>query len=132
VPDRLPDRDVLQRIHRCHLGGAFAALTRHLRKQAGGDDSLVVTFFFDEPRANSSGRGFAFESKEAARDILSRVRPQERFLQDADLNEEVGRAMRNDGIYVLSIEDEVEQEACNDWDSKALGPPPKQWDCAGH
>jgi hypothetical protein len=93
----------------------------------------VVTFFFDKPQAKSSSRGFTFNSKEAARNILSRSLPQERF-QDADLNEEVSKAMQNDGIYVISIEDEVEQQACEDWDSNksnTLGPPPKQWDCPG-
>jgi hypothetical protein len=39
--------------------------------------------------------------------------------------------MQNDGIYVTSIEDEVEQQACEDWDSNTLGQPPKQWDCPG-
>ena len=39
--------------------------------------------------------------------------------------------MQNDGIYVISIEDEVEQQACEDWDSNTLEPPPKQWDCPG-
>src|SRR5215211_8109634 len=101
----------------------LTAFTQHFRKQSGGVDSVVVTFFFDKPQANSSGRGFTFNSKEAARNILLRSLPQERF-QDADLNEEVSKAMQNDGIYVISIEDEVEQQACKDWDSKMLGPPP--------
>src|SRR5215210_9059103 len=43
-------------------GEAFTAFTRHFRKQSGGVDNVVVTFFFDEPQANSSGRGFAFKS----------------------------------------------------------------------
>ena len=63
----------------------FTAFMRHFGKQAGSVDAVVVTFFFDEPQANSSGRGFAFNSKEAARNILSRSLPQERF-QDAYLN----------------------------------------------
>jgi hypothetical protein len=67
--------------------------------------------FFDEPQANTSGRGFAFDSKEAARNILSRSLPQERFLHDAYLNEEVSKAMQNDGIYAISIEVEIEQQA---------------------
>ena len=61
-------------------GEACAALTRKLRKQSGSDDNVAVTFFFEEPRANSSGRGLAFESEEAARDVLSRILPQERYL----------------------------------------------------
>jgi len=107
----------------------LTAFTQHFRNQSGGDDHVVVTFFldkpqakssgrgfafkifFDEPKAGTSGRGFAFDSKEAARDILSRALPQERF-QDAELNEEVSKAMQNDGIYVISIEDEIEQQAC--------------------
>ena len=113
-------------------GEDFTAFTQHFRKQSGGVDNVVVTFFFDEPQANSSGRGFAFNSKEAARNILSRFLPQERLLQDADLNQEVNKAMQNHGIYIISIEDEVEQQACEGWDPRSLGPPPKQWDCTGH
>jgi hypothetical protein len=130
----------------------LTAFTQHFRKQSGGVDNVVVTFFFDEPQANSSGRrftfkiffdepqantsgrGFAFNSKEAARKILSRSLPQERSLQDAYLNEEVRKAMQNDGIYVISIEDEIEQQACEGWGSNKsniLGRPPKQWNCPG-
>jgi hypothetical protein len=108
----------------------LTAFTRHFRKQYSGVDAVVVTFFFDEPQAKSSNRGFAFDSKEAARNILSRSLPQERF-QDAYLNQEVSKAMQNDGIYVISIEDEIEQQACEGWDSTILGPPPKQSDCPG-
>ena len=89
----------------------------------------MATFFFDEPQANSSGRGFAFNSKEAARNILSSSLPKE-----ADLNKEVSKAMQNDGIYLTSVEDEIEQQACEGWDSNksnTLGRPPKQWDCPG-
>ena len=117
-------------------GEAFAAFTQHFRKQPGGVSNVVVTFFFDEPQANSSGMGFAFKSKEAARSILSRfLAQQKRILQDADLNEEVSKAMQNDGIYVISIEDEIEQQACEGWasnKSNTLGRPPKQWDCPGY
>ena len=108
-------------------GEDFTAFTQHFRKQSGSVDNVVVTFFFDEPQANSSGWGSAFDSKEAARNILSTSLP-----EDADLEKEVNKAMQNDGIYVISIEDEVEQQACEDWDSKILGHPPNQWDCAGH
>jgi hypothetical protein len=89
--------------------------------------------FFDKPEANTSGRRFAFNSKDAARNILSRSLPQERF-QDAYLNEEVSKAMQNDDIYVIFIEDEIEQQACEGWvsnKSNTLGRPPKQWDCPG-
>ena len=117
-------------------GEAFAAFTQHFRKQSGSIANVVVTFFFDEPQANSSGMGFAFESKEAARSILSRFLAQQKhILQDAELNEEVSKAMQNDGIYVISIEDEIEQEACKDWasnESNTPGRPPKQWDCPGY
>jgi hypothetical protein len=114
-------------------GEAFAAFTQHFRKQSGGVDNVVVTFFFDEPQANSSGMGFAFKSKEAARSILSRFLAQQKhILQDADLNEEVSKAMQNDGVYVVSVDDEVEQQMCTAWDSKRLGTPPKQWNCPGY
>jgi hypothetical protein len=108
-------------------GEDFTALTQHLRKRSGGVDTIVITFYLDEPKANSTGKGFAFKSREVAHDILSRSLP-----KDADLDKEVGKAMQNDGVYVISIEDEVEQRACDAWDSKSLGPPPEQWDCAGY
>ena len=114
-------------------GEAFAAFTQHFRKQSGGVDNVVVTFFFDEPQANSTGMGFAFNSKEAARSILSRFFAQQKhILQDADLNEEVSKAIQNDGIYVVSVDDEVEQQMCAVWDTKTQEPPPKQWDCPGY
>jgi predicted Zn-dependent peptidase len=114
-------------------GEAFAAFTQHFRKQSGGVANVVVTFFFDEPQANSTGMGFAFKSKEAARSILSRFLAQQKhILQDAELNEEVSKAMQNDGVYVVSVDDEVEQQMCEVWDSNTLGRPPKQWDCPGY
>jgi hypothetical protein len=107
-------------------GEDFTALTHHFSQRSGSVDAVVVRFFFDEPQASSSGQGFAFNSEEAARDILSTSLP-----KGADLNKEVNTAMQNGGIYVISIEDEVEQKACRTWVSKVLGPPPKEWDCPG-
>ena len=109
----------------------LTAFTQHFRNQSRAVDNVVVTFFFNKPQAKSSSRGFAFKIFFEARNILSRSLPQERF-QDAYLSEQVSKAMQNDGIYVISIEDEVEQQACEDWDSKTLGHPPKQWDCPGY
>jgi hypothetical protein len=108
-------------------GEDFTAFTQHFRKQSGDVDALVVTFFLDKPQTISSGSGFAFNNKEAARNILSRS-----LSQNADLNKAVSKAMQNEGIYVISVEDQVEQQACEDWDPKILGHPPKQWDCSGH
>ena len=114
---------------RATLEEDLIAFTQHFRKQSGDVDAVVVTFFFDKPQANSGSRAslsmFSLtsqrlapavgasrsESREAARNILSRSLPQERF-QYAYLNEEVSRAMQNDGIYVISIEDEMRQHAC--------------------
>src|SRR5215208_401543 len=71
----------------------LTAFTQHFREQSGGVDAVVVTYFFGKPQAKSSGRGFAFNSKEAARNILSRSLPDK-----ADLDKEVNKAMQNDGI----------------------------------
>jgi hypothetical protein len=49
-----------------------------------------------------------------------------------NLNEEVKEAMQNDGVYVLTVEDKIEQQACESWDPGALGPPPEQWDRPGY
>jgi PBP1b-binding outer membrane lipoprotein LpoB len=48
------------------------------------------------------------------------------------LNQEVNEAMQNDGVYVLTVEDKIEQQACEGWDPGALGPPPERWDCPGY
>ena len=102
----------------------MTALTQHSRNRSSGTDILVVTFFFDKPRPNSA-QGFAFYNREAAQNILSETLP-----KGVNLNEEVGKAMQNDGIYVL--EDKIEQQACKNWDPRNLGPPPKRWDCPGY
>ena len=105
----------------------LTALTEHFRDQSADVDAVMVTFFFDKPNANSSGEGFAFYSREAARNILSETLP-----RGVNLNQEVNMAMQNDGTYVLTLENLIEQEACKDWDPRAIGPPPKQWDCPGY
>jgi hypothetical protein len=105
----------------------FTALTQHFRDQSADVDAVVVAFFFDKPRADSSGTGFAFNNEETARNILSEILP-----EGANLNEEVNKAMRNDGVYVVTLEDATEQEVCENWEAQGLGPPPEEWECPGY
>ena len=53
----------------------------------------------------------------------------------ANVEEEVEKAMANDGIYIVPIEamveDMIEQE-CASWDTTTLGTPPPEWDCPGY
>jgi hypothetical protein len=105
----------------------LTALTQHFRDQSTDVDAVAVTFVSDKPQANSSGTGFAFNSEEAARNILSEILP-----KGADLNEEVNKAMQNGGIYVVTLEDAIEQQACENWEAQSEGPPPEEWDCPGY
>ncbi len=104
----------------------LTALTQHFRNRSSGTDTVVVTFFFDKPRPNSA-QAFAFYDREAAQNILSESLP-----KGVNLNEEVNATMQNDGVYLLTIEDKIEQQACKSWDPRTLGPPPERWECPGY
>jgi hypothetical protein len=80
-----------------------------------------------EPSLPHAGFTGAFSNREVARDILFETLP-----KGVSLNEEANKAMQYDGIYVLALDNLIEQEACKDWDPRALEPPPKKWDCPGY
>jgi hypothetical protein len=103
----------------------LSALTQHFRNQSSGIDAVEVTFFVDKPYPNSA-EGYAFYDREAAQNILSKT-----LSKGVNSNEEVNKAMHNDGIYVLTVEDKLEQQACEGWEPRSLGPPPERWECPG-
>jgi hypothetical protein len=39
---------------------------------------------------------------------------------------------QNGGIYVVTLEDAIEQQACENWEAQSEGPPPEEWDCPGY
>jgi hypothetical protein len=105
------------------------AATRELWSETEGADALVVAFYPNEPMAEISGTGMAFADEEAARAVLS---AQYADPSEADIDGQVREAMANDGITVLSIEDEVDaatEEMCAEWDTTTMGTPPPEWDC---
>lgn len=54
---------------------------------------------------------------------------------EANVDEQVEEAMANDGISVLSIQDEVDaatEEMCAEWEVTTMGTPPPEWDCPGY
>ena len=94
------------------------------------EDILAVTFYPDEPMAEASGTAQAFLSEAAARTFIS---AQYADPSEADVEGQVSEAMANDGLLVVSIEDEVdemEQEMCAEWDT-TLGTPPPEFNCEG-
>jgi hypothetical protein len=51
------------------------------------------------------------------------------------VKERANKAMQNDGIYAIAVAELVEnltREACAEWDSKTLGPPPTEWKRRGY
>ena len=81
------------------------AITRELWSETADADALVATFYPDKPMAELSGTGYAFRNREAARAVLS---SQYTDPSEANVDEQVEEAMANDGISVLSIQDEVD------------------------
>ena len=108
------------------------AITRELWSETEDADTLVATFYPDKPMAELSGTGYAFRNREAARAVLS-----SRYTDpsEANVDEQVEEAMANDGISVLSIQDEVDaatEEMCAEWEATTMGTPPPEWDCPGY
>ena len=108
------------------------AITRELWSQTENADAMVAGFYPDKPMAELSGTGYAFRNREAARAVLS---SQYTDPSEANIDEQVDDAMANDGISVLSIQDEVEaatEEMCAEWEVTTMGTPPPEWDCPGY
>jgi hypothetical protein len=66
--------------------------------------AILVSFYPNKPAADVSGMGFAFKNEEVARVVLAQALSQETTVED-----EVGKAMANGGIYVVSVADEVRE-----------------------
>jgi hypothetical protein len=66
--------------------------------------AIVVSFYPNMPAADVSGMGFAFKNEQVARVVLAQA-----LAQGATVEDEVGKAMANGGIYVVSVADEVRE-----------------------
>ena len=105
------------------------AITRDLWANTDAE-AIQVVFYPNEPMADSSGTGMGFADREAAHAIISAMYADPSV---ADVDGLVEEAMRNDGIYVISVEDEVDaamHSVCADWDTTTMGTPPPE--CADY
>ena len=66
--------------------------------------AILVSFYPNKPTADVSGMGFAFKNEQVARVVLAQALSQEVTVED-----EVGEAMANGGIYVVSGANEVRE-----------------------
>lgn len=75
-------------------------ITADLWLDSPGYLAILVTFSPDNPTVDFSAVGFAFENEQAARVVLAQ------FLgQGASVEDEVGEAMANGGVYVVAPAD---------------------------
>ena len=66
--------------------------------------AILVSFYPNKPTADLSGMGFAFKNEQVARVVLAQA-----LSQGGTVEDEVGEAMANGGIYVVSVADEVRE-----------------------
>ena len=66
--------------------------------------AILVSFYPNKPTADVSGMGFAFKNEQVARVVLAQA-----LSQGGTVEDEVGEAMANGGIYVVSVADEVRE-----------------------
>jgi len=66
--------------------------------------ATLVSFYPNKPAADVNGMGFAFENEQVARVVLAQY-----LAQGSTVEDEVGKAMANSGIYVVSVADEVRE-----------------------
>lgn len=107
------------------------AITRELWADTD-TKAMVVTFYPNEPTADMSGQGQAFTNADAARVFMS---SQYAASASANVEDEVRQAMANDGVFVVSIQDEVDafnEEMCAEWEVTTMGTPPPEMDCPGY
>jgi len=62
--------------------------------------AVIVTFYPSRPTADVSAVGFAFENEQAARVVLAQF-----LAQGTSVEDEVGEAMANGGVYVVAPAD---------------------------
>ena len=108
------------------------AITRDLWAKSTSADVLIAYFFPDEPGATESGYGQAFENEEAGRAFLT---AQYAASASANVENELEEAMSNDGIFVVSFVEEVDefnQQICAEWDVTTMGTPPPDMNCPGY
>ena len=68
--------------------------------------AILVSFYPNKPTAGVSGMGFALKNEQVARVVLAQA-----LAQGSTVEDEVGEAMANGGIYVVSVADEVREFA---------------------
>jgi hypothetical protein len=66
--------------------------------------AILVSFYPNKPAADVSGMGFVFKNEQVARVVLAQY-----LAQGSTVEDEVGKAMANGGIYVVSVADEVRE-----------------------
>lgn len=103
---------------------AFTLLIEHFRDENPGYRAILVTFYENHQMPETTGSGWWFADEEAARTLLSQ---QYSDPQEANIDAQVREVMDNGGFYITSLQDEAQEMiemACEDWDSKVMGPPP--------
>jgi hypothetical protein len=111
---------------------AFTKLTRYFKEENPEYLAVLVTFYEARQTPEQTGSGFAFRSEEAARSVLSSMYTNP---AEASIDEQVRETMENDGLYVISFADEVEdmnREVCAEWDVTTMGTPPPEMNCPGY
>jgi hypothetical protein len=77
-------------------------VTTDLWLDSAGYMVVIVTFYPSKPTADVSAMGFAFENVQAARVVLAQF-----LAQGTSVEDEVGEAMANGGVYVVAPAEEA-------------------------
>jgi hypothetical protein len=79
-------------------------VTADLWLDSPGYLAVLVTFYPNRPTADLRAAGFAFENEQAARVVLAQS-----LVQGTSVEDEVGEAMANGGIYIVVPADETRE-----------------------
>jgi hypothetical protein len=85
-------------------GEDLEVITSHILLKNPEYLAILVSFYSNKPTADLSGMGFAFKNEQVARVVLAQA-----LSQEATVEDEVGKAMANGGIYVVPVADEVRE-----------------------
>jgi hypothetical protein len=85
-------------------GEDFEVITSDISLKSPEYLAILVTFCSKKPTADLSGMGFVFKNEQVARVVLAQA-----LAQGSTVEDEVGKAMANGGIYVVSVADEVRE-----------------------
>jgi hypothetical protein len=85
-------------------GEDFEVITSDISLKSPEYLAILVTFCPNKPTADLSGMGFVFKNEQVARVVLAQA-----LAQGSTVEDEVGKAMANGGIYVVSVADEVRE-----------------------